>query len=274
MFKTEVKAVEKDDDVPQEGGSRASVFQKVPLDSTVVGKKGGRHTTCENVGVLDKAIINGTGAKCNKIDRPHNLKKCRSEKQRKEFEVGVVPGSHDSNVKGKGEERDCTTSQIGDVLDDVIIDNAGAKPSDLISNKVKKHSMKFQRKKFDVDASRSCDSAVKEVKEDVGHCKTIQNVGVLDAVETDDLGAKPTEVAKYQQMKDYDTELELKEFDVDVPLPQGISLTTVADVDLSPEDVGHALQFIEFCAAFGRVRFQLYIYKFSSFNQQWDCILL
>ncbi|OMO80117.1 hypothetical protein CCACVL1_13152 [Corchorus capsularis] len=45
----------------------------------------------------------------------------------------------------------------------------------------------------------------------------------------------------------------VKKFDVDVLLPQGTSLITVAGVDLPPEDVGHALQFIEFCAAFGEV---------------------
>nr|POE46004.1 isoform 4 of cell division cycle-associated 7-like protein [Quercus suber] len=34
---------------------------------------------------------------------------------------------------------------------------------------------------------------------------------------------------------------------------RGASLVTVADIDLPPEDVGHALQFLEFCASFGKV---------------------
>ncbi|XVE77423.1 hypothetical protein DITRI_Ditri13aG0061300 [Diplodiscus trichospermus] len=37
------------------------------------------------------------------------------------------------------------------------------------------------------------------------------------------------------------------------PLPQGTSLITVAGIDMPPKDVGHALQFLEFCAAFGEV---------------------
>ncbi|KAL0015311.1 hypothetical protein SO802_002380 [Lithocarpus litseifolius] len=46
--------------------------------------------------------------------------------------------------------------------------------------------------------------------------------------------------------------LENKEFEVDIPLPQGASLMTVADIDLPPEDVELALQFLEFCASFGK----------------------
>ncbi|XP_039027536.1 uncharacterized protein LOC120161327 isoform X3 [Hibiscus syriacus] len=44
-----------------------------------------------------------------------------------------------------------------------------------------------------------------------------------------------------------------RKLDVDIHLPQGASLITVAGVDLPPNDVGHALQFLEFCAAFGEV---------------------
>ncbi|KAK4749508.1 hypothetical protein SAY87_026957 [Trapa incisa] len=38
-----------------------------------------------------------------------------------------------------------------------------------------------------------------------------------------------------------------------VPLPSGTPLTTVAGVDLPAEAIGDALQFMEFCAAFGKV---------------------
>ncbi|XP_023525915.1 uncharacterized protein LOC111789388 isoform X1 [Cucurbita pepo subsp. pepo] len=43
-----------------------------------------------------------------------------------------------------------------------------------------------------------------------------------------------------------------KEFGACVPLPPCSKLTTVADIELTTEDVGHALQFLEFCAAFGK----------------------
>ncbi|KAK1357518.1 Zinc-finger domain of monoamine-oxidase A repressor R1 [Heracleum sosnowskyi] len=38
----------------------------------------------------------------------------------------------------------------------------------------------------------------------------------------------------------------------DIPLPHGTELITIGDVELPPEDVGNALQFLEFCAAFGK----------------------
>ncbi|KAF9610519.1 hypothetical protein IFM89_022799 [Coptis chinensis] len=38
----------------------------------------------------------------------------------------------------------------------------------------------------------------------------------------------------------------------DIPLPQGIDLKHLAGIDLPAEDVGHALQFLEFCTAFGQ----------------------
>lgn len=44
-----------------------------------------------------------------------------------------------------------------------------------------------------------------------------------------------------------------KKLDIDVQLPQGSSLITVSGIDLPPKDVGHVLQFLEFCAAFGMV---------------------
>lgn len=38
-----------------------------------------------------------------------------------------------------------------------------------------------------------------------------------------------------------------------IPLPEGTNLTTVVGIQINPEDVGNALQFLEFCAAFGEV---------------------
>lgn len=49
------------------------------------------------------------------------------------------------------------------------------------------------------------------------------------------------------------TEIQNKEIDVDINLPQGTYLMAVAGFELPPEDVGNALQFLEFCASFGKV---------------------
>ncbi|KAJ6862228.1 hypothetical protein NC652_039152 [Populus alba x Populus x berolinensis] len=47
--------------------------------------------------------------------------------------------------------------------------------------------------------------------------------------------------------------LQSKEIDVEIELPQGTFLTAVAGIELPPETVGNALQFLEFCASFGKV---------------------
>ncbi|KAJ1412779.1 Zinc-finger domain of monoamine-oxidase A repressor R1 [Sesbania bispinosa] len=38
----------------------------------------------------------------------------------------------------------------------------------------------------------------------------------------------------------------------EIPLPPGIELTKILDIDFPPEDVGNALQFLEFCRVFGK----------------------
>lgn len=82
-----------------------------------------------------------------------------------------------------------------------------------------------------------------------------QDAGVLNV--SKDVNAK----AKKRKSKDLEQSHEIKKCAtnlektevVDIPLPQGTILTTVWGIDLSPEDVGHALQFLEFCASFGKV---------------------
>ncbi|KAM7475379.1 hypothetical protein LguiB_022622 [Lonicera macranthoides] len=48
-------------------------------------------------------------------------------------------------------------------------------------------------------------------------------------------------------------EVQGKDSVAEIPLPQGTELTNVANIDMPAEDVGHALQFLEFCEAFGKV---------------------
>ncbi|XP_042490214.1 uncharacterized protein LOC122070158 [Macadamia integrifolia] len=67
----------------------------------------------------------------------------------------------------------------------------------------------------------------------------------------DNATTKPKRVIKTQNVAKNATTTHNS--DVDIQLPQGADLTTVAGIDLDAEDVGHALQFLEFCAAFGKV---------------------
>ncbi|KAA8542680.1 hypothetical protein F0562_023821 [Nyssa sinensis] len=58
---------------------------------------------------------------------------------------------------------------------------------------------------------------------------------------------------KVHKCKKNTGEVRRKASKVEIPLPQGIELTNVANIDMPAEDVGHALQFLEFCEAFGKV---------------------
>lgn len=78
------------------------------------------------------------------------------------------------------------------------------------------------------------------------------NPGVSKGVENDNAGAKVKAAVEFSIVKKCDMDLEGK-YLADIQLPQGTSLVTVAGIDLLPKDVGHVLQFLEFCAAFGEV---------------------
>ena len=50
----------------------------------------------------------------------------------------------------------------------------------------------------------------------------------------------------------YLKEVSVKDDTTLTPLPQGIVVTAIGDIDFQPEDVGNALQFLEFCVVFGK----------------------
>ncbi|KAK4602191.1 hypothetical protein RGQ29_011297 [Quercus rubra] len=83
--------------------------------------------------------------------------------------------------------------------------------------------------------------------------RTQKDGGASSAVGNDKARVNPKKVPVSSKVDNCTIILENKEYEVDIPLPQGASLMTVADIDLPPEDVGHALQFLEFCASFGKV---------------------
>jgi hypothetical protein len=39
----------------------------------------------------------------------------------------------------------------------------------------------------------------------------------------------------------------------EIPLPAGIEMKQILDNEFAPEDIGHALQFLEFCRVFGKI---------------------
>ncbi|CAK9147792.1 unnamed protein product [Ilex paraguariensis] len=65
--------------------------------------------------------------------------------------------------------------------------------------------------------------------------------------------AKCKPVNEFHHYNKNPMEVQGKSSIVEIQLPQGIELTNVANVGITAEDIGHALQFLEFCEAFGQV---------------------
>lgn len=63
-------------------------------------------------------------------------------------------------------------------------------------------------------------------------------------------GLKEIQDSKRRKSKTNAMKFHKEDFYASIPLPQGTELTSVSGIELPPEDAGHALQFLEFCAAF------------------------
>ncbi|CAL5370803.1 unnamed protein product [Camellia sinensis] len=83
--------------------------------------------------------------------------------------------------------------------------------------------------------------------------KVHKDAELLDVQKLDKDGAQPTIVVDSCRVQTNAAKVQNKDIDADISLPLGTELTTVAGLDLPPEDVGHALQFFEFCAAFEEI---------------------
>lgn len=91
-------------------------------------------------------------------------------------------------------------------------------------------------------------SSGKSIKNGFGENEMANSVDVDHAVTR----CKQVEESHYYKIKSI-CKFKSKVSDIDIPRPEGILLKSVASIDLCPEDVGHALQFLEFCEAFGQV---------------------
>lgn len=70
---------------------------------------------------------------------------------------------------------------------------------------------------------------------------------------------KRTKKAKQHSDDHYDVLVEEEPKEVETLLPQGAQLTNVAELELPADDVGNALQFIDFCCTFGEVSLVLFL---------------
>ncbi|XP_057973454.1 uncharacterized protein LOC131160792 isoform X2 [Malania oleifera] len=80
-----------------------------------------------------------------------------------------------------------------------------------------------------------------------------KNVEILDRADIDDAGVKPEKLVNYNKIKNHKEKIANADFEFGIPLPQSADLTVVAGIELPADDVGDALQFLEFCAAFGKI---------------------
>ncbi|XAR51553.1 hypothetical protein NMG60_11006211 [Bertholletia excelsa] len=92
--------------------------------------------------------------------------------------------------------------------------------------------------------------------------ETIQTVGdledekKLETIVSEEVPSKMIECRKRKEKNNDKFQERAEVVDsqkLDIPLPMGTELTTVAGIELLPEDVGHALQFLEFCATFQEI---------------------
>lgn len=99
---------------------------------------------------------------------------------------------------------------------------------------------RLEKKKLDMkDPEEKCNT--KKIKEENDVVAVIQNE--YEGAQVDQFGKLHYNSAKVQA----------KGYDIEMAMPQGVELTKVAKIDFAAEDVGHALQFLEFCEAFGKV---------------------
>ena len=85
--------------------------------------------------------------------------------------------------------------------------------------------------------------------------KTEKDSGLSNAEKNNNARAKPKKVPVSYKVNEHYMNLEVhidtinlenKEFDADIPLHLGTKLTNMADIELPPENVGHAKKFLEF----------------------------
>ena len=103
-----------------------------------------------------------------------------------------------------------------------------------------------------------------EAKEDM-HKKIRKGAAVVVDDDNAVVKSQTAGIAKAPKVRTCTVNCEREEIQVEVPLPTGTVLTEISDIEFQPEDVGNALQFLEFCRSFGKVC--LYVDPVNNFWQ-------
>ncbi|PPD68533.1 hypothetical protein GOBAR_DD34588 [Gossypium barbadense] len=192
--------------------------------------------------------LNKTGLKKAKTSKESSKKTvkgnyCLSDEKNLNKEVQI--GDHSS--LSKGQEVKCAKNKKGDLNGAKALEDISKKRESVTSDEESRKKLKSKQKS--VAAEKNLNRQVIEtntvypVKKKKCGVKS-EDSGGSNGCKNDNSSGKLQSVIKPCRDKKLDT---------DVQLPKGSSLITVAGIDLPPKDVGHALQFLEFCAAFGAV---------------------
>ncbi|KAL2247037.1 UNVERIFIED_CONTAM: hypothetical protein Sindi_2556000 [Sesamum indicum] len=195
-------------------------------------------------------------------------------------------GSHGSKKKSKKMKRDrpeeMTNSKIEEeTLMEISVHDDQKRPKKLKKDELENNDIK----KNDATLARRTIPRKLKVSNKVPNQRATLNVGVnpeenmKNRIKKDSM--EPLENDERKEDNGNNTandkivlEQQDADFHAEVPLPVGTELNSVAGIDVHTEDVGNALQFLEFCAVFGKA--SDFIYKVTPDDHilqlSWDCI--
>ncbi|XP_024009349.1 uncharacterized protein LOC18009068 isoform X2 [Eutrema salsugineum] len=118
----------------------------------------------------------------------------------------------------------------------------GQNPTGILAHKAKASGLSSVSELLEVEGNDNFAYQKKAKQEDVS--MEGRSVELIDV---------PKVAAKIKKPKATKKVKDKFQFEAQVELPQGISLTNVSGIDIPTEETGNVLQFLEFCSAFGKV---------------------
>ncbi|XP_050906505.1 uncharacterized protein LOC127120140 isoform X2 [Lathyrus oleraceus] len=100
-----------------------------------------------------------------------------------------------------------------------------------------------------INALKDGDKKSKKVKRE--NLKEISNGSSVDDV-CQSKKSKKAKLCNGNDKMETNVEEDHEKLKEEIPLPMGTEITKILDIELAPEDVGNALQFLEFCRVFGK----------------------
>ncbi|XP_021905575.1 uncharacterized protein LOC110820426 isoform X2 [Carica papaya] len=204
---------------------------------------------CEAVAQEPEAALTGKCVKENSLERQNDLKMQDKPLKMNGKEIKIT----NNKLKRLGCNREDENRSRGNGADSFSLSNSPLKFQipEVVSEEKEKvctRNESGQSVKMNTDLKILERSSGKSIKNGFGENEMANSVDVDHAVTR----CKQVEESHYYKIKSI-CKFKSKVSDIDIPRPEGILLKSVASIDLCPEDVGHALQFLEFCEAFGQV---------------------